>query len=129
VLGDQDGLLDQSDLLHHTRWPRGLLKRAAAVGAAGEAIEPGLIDLVRRERRALVTRMARLCSDPALFAAARPGRFGLDDIRGRRLVGVGGILAQAGVFGRQGLDASPELLHQRFQLGDALAVGGVKALD
>ena len=112
VLGDHEGRLRKFHLLERARRALQRSQTSAAVGAAVRTVVEGLVDLVRSEGRSLVTRVSRLAAEVTL-AAVLGRRLGwLDDVAGRGLGTVGGVLREAGHLGRQ-------LLHLLLQLGDA----------
>lgn len=115
VLRNEGRPFDQLHLLDDARRLAGRPERAAAVRASREGIEPSLVDLVGRKRRPLMARMPRLPAD-ATFSLAGFGLLWLDDVAGGRLMGVGGVFAQARVLGLQGLDAGLELQDECLQL-------------
>ncbi len=107
VLLDLDGHLWDLHLLHDARSFLGVLQRPAAVGTAVEGIIVRGSDLRRGKRWSFVARMPRLSAAPTfglLILAAILWR--LDNITGRRLGRIAGVLACCGQL--------------RFQVGDAL---------
>src|SRR4051794_38536493 len=85
VLADLDRTREDLDLLEDPRRFVAGLDAAAAIGAGRQAIVPGRVDLIERERRPLVTRVTRLGPLLAL-APSLGGRLRwLDDIAGRGL--------------------------------------------
>ena len=97
---DAHGLLDDLDLLDAPRSGGGVLKLATAIGAMRERVVLGLVDLLGWKLRALMFRMAGLTATAAfLVLALRTVLGSLDDITGRRLGGIAGMLSRRGQLG------------------------------
>ena len=97
VLLDAHGLVADLDLLDQPRSGGGVLKLATAIGALRQRVVLGLVDLLGRKLRALMLRMAGLTAAAAFLVLALRIVLGrLDDITGRRLGGIAGMLSRRG---------------------------------
>ena len=111
MLLDSDRFLGDLDMLNYARGLIPFVENAAAIRTSVEAVLVGLVDLLLRKGRTLMSGMARLPTDLSLFPMLGLGGFGrLDDITGWRLRQGGRILASLGQLG--------------LQFGDALVLGG-----
>ena len=104
------------DLLDDLGEPAVEAERAATAGAGVQGVFKGLVDPPGGEQGALVPGMPRLAADmaPVLARRRRWGR--LDDVRGGRLGGSGGVLPSGGELLRQTSHGGAQLL----QLGALL---------
>src|ERR1700686_5023841 len=88
---------------------------------AFDTVELGIIDLVISKGYPFVARMVRLGAAFSLAALLRLILGLLDDITGRRLGRIGGVLFGGGEFSTELCHFRPELVHQLHQSGASLA--------